>query len=508
MKAPLLTAWPDRVSKKPNIVLIFTDNQQAETLGCYGNSEVHTPHLDRLSAEGMTFDNAFCPNAFCSPCRASVLTGQLPSQHGVHSWLDDRGTAPWPKGWHALDGMQTLPKCLKAGGYSTALIGKYHLGESTTPAEGFDHWVTLEDGHVRSFYNNTIFDNGSSYAQTGHSVDFFTGKAMDFIADQANAEDPFFLFLTYPAPYGHWPATKEDIACRHTDRYADCPMTTIPREGLSKEAVDGFVRAQARSSKDLDLSMLMRAPNDLATLRNYYAQISMVDDGVGQVIAALEQHGVAEDTLVVFTTDHGLSLGHHGFWGHGAACFPSNLHRAAHSVPMIVRHRGVTAEGVRSSLMVSNMDLFSTILSYADVPLSDPEAALASRDFAPLLRGQPLVDWGDDVVFAEQEETRVVRTPDWAYFKRFDGNESEPLTDALFDLKADPAETTNLSGDTAYSKVEHRLRDMVQKYFESHAQARADLWAGGVPLQNSVRIPFWREVWGQDWAPVFQYETP
>ncbi|NBT30363.1 MAG: sulfatase, partial [Rhodobacteraceae bacterium] len=80
---------------RPNIVLIFTDNQQAETLGCYGNPEIHTPNLDRLASEGMVFDNAFCPNAFCSPCRASVLTGLLPSQHGVHSWIDDRDADEW-----------------------------------------------------------------------------------------------------------------------------------------------------------------------------------------------------------------------------------------------------------------------------------------------------------------------------------------------------------------------------------------------------------------------------
>lgn len=90
---------------KPNIVLIFTDNQQASKLGCYDNPEIHTPNLDRLASQGMIFDNAFCPNAFCSPCRASLLTGLLPSQHGVHSWIDDRNMADWPENWHALDGL-------------------------------------------------------------------------------------------------------------------------------------------------------------------------------------------------------------------------------------------------------------------------------------------------------------------------------------------------------------------------------------------------------------------
>ena len=122
----------------PNIVLIFTDNQQASTLGCYGNLEIHTPNLDRLAAQGMAFDNAFCPNAFCSPCRASVLTGLLPSQHGVHSWIDDRNMDEWPENWHALDGLRTLPATLKDAGYATAPV---------VPGLG----VTLDDALVERY---------------------------------------------------------------------------------------------------------------------------------------------------------------------------------------------------------------------------------------------------------------------------------------------------------------------------------------------------------------------
>ena len=113
------------MNKKPNIIVIFTDNQQASTLGCYGNDEIHTPNLDKLASQGIKFDNAFCPNAFCSPCRASLLTGMLPSQHGVHSWIDDRNMPDWPAGWHALNGMRTLPTLMQEDGYTTALVGKY-----------------------------------------------------------------------------------------------------------------------------------------------------------------------------------------------------------------------------------------------------------------------------------------------------------------------------------------------------------------------------------------------
>eukprot|EP00095_Tigriopus_kingsejongensis_P000082 snap_masked-scaffold2_size2283618-processed-gene-17.28 protein:Tk00082 transcript:snap_masked-scaffold2_size2283618-processed-gene-17.28-mRNA-1 annotation:"mucin-desulfating sulfatase (n-acetylglucosamine-6-sulfatase)" len=491
--------------RKPNIVLIFTDNQQASTLACYGNPEVHTPNLDRLAKQGMVFDNAFCPNAFCSPCRASVLTGLLPSQHGVHSWIDDRNMGDWPENWHALDGLRTLPGTLKAAGYKTALSGKYHLGEPTRTMEGFDYWCTLEDGHVRSFYRNRITENGENYDHEGHTVDFFTEKAIGFMEQQVAAEQPFFLYLPYPAPYGHWPATREEDRCRYSELYDDCPMDSIPREGLSKAAVDAFLMRHNDSGGGLDYSLTMRAPNHLPTLRNYYAQISMVDDGVGQIMAALDKLGIADNTILVFTADHGLSVGHHGFWGHGAATYPSNLHRAAHSVPLIVRHGPSVQAGQRNKTMVSNMDVFSTILDYTEQPNEQGEMAVPSRSLKPLLTGHT-ENWGEDAVYSEQEETRVVRTPKWAYFKRFNKAPNHQLGDELFDVELDPGETNNLADDPAFAKIRTTLDNMLIEFFAVHSRPKADLWDGGVPIQNTERSKFWRDSWGEDWQPVYQYD--
>ncbi|MEP0942075.1 MAG: sulfatase-like hydrolase/transferase [Rhizobiaceae bacterium] len=491
---------------QPNIVLIFTDNQQASTLGCYGNSEIHTPHLDALAGESMVFDNAFCPNAFCSPCRASLLTGQMPSQHGIHSWLDDRRAGEWPGGWHALSGQKTLPEQLSSKGYTTALIGKYHLGQPTTPMPGFDHWVTMEDGHVRSFYRNQITENGNSYFHEGHSADFFTEKALDFIQAQEGSGRPFFLYLPYPAPYGHWPATKETDRCRHSARYDDCPINSIPRRGLSKAAVDGFLMRNKHSSAGLDFSMLMRAPNDLGTLRNYYAQISMVDEGVGRVVAELDRLGMGDDTLVIFTADHGLSMGHHGFWGHGAATMPSNMHHAAHSVPLIVRHRKSIEPGVRSNAMVSNMDLYATVLEFTGGGTSTVEdSPLPSRSLAPILKGNAACH-DEDAIYSEQEETRTIRTSKWTYFKRFAGDGVEPFGDELYDVEADPEESINLIDKPEFAAVQADLDTRLQAHFEVYSRPEADLWSAGRPVQNSARVELWRQAWGEDWAPVFNLE--
>ena len=477
---------------KPNVILIMSDNQQASTLGCYGNSEIHTPNLDAMAACGVRFDKAFCPNAFCSPCRASVLTGQMPSYHGVHSWIDDRNMDQWPKGWHALQGIPTLPELLQDQGYRTGLFGKYHLGESATPGPGWSDWVTMEHGHVRSFYENQIVDNGQKYVQPGHAVDFFTDKALDFISRDDGA--PFFAYIPYPAPYGHWPATNDGMRNRFSEMYDDCPMNTVPRVGLSAETVANYNMVKENSGGGLDFSMLLRAPNNLPSLRNYYSQISMIDDAVGRILHA------APDTLIIYTADHGLSLGHHGFWGHGASTYPSNLHLAAHSIPLIVQQKGKIAPGT-SPMHVSNTDLFATILDQAGIQAPDT----ASRSFTGLLQGRDMPDWGNDEVIAEQEETRVIRTGPWCYFKRFDKDGAPDLPDGLYNVEDDPGETINLVKAPEYADLVADLSGRIDAYFAKHARPEADLWGGGVPVQNSMMSRYWESIWGAEWAPVYAY---
>ena len=165
--------------KKPNILLVFVDNQPAKMLGCAGNSEIHTPNLDRLADHAVRFSEAYCPNAMCSPCRASVLTGLMPSQHGVHTWLDDSTIDDWPKDWSAVAELPTLPDLLSQAGYDTALMGKYHLGHAGKPQNGFKEWVTLQVGHVQTFYDNEMIVNGEHTKYPGHSVDFFSDQAVD-----------------------------------------------------------------------------------------------------------------------------------------------------------------------------------------------------------------------------------------------------------------------------------------------------------------------------------------
>ena len=174
------------MSNKPrNIILIMADNHPANLLGCYGNTEVHTPNIDRLAQRSVQFNQAYCVNAMCSPCRASVLTGQMPSQHGVHTWIDDRKMESWPANWNGLAERTTLPELLAQQGYDTALIGKYHLGDPSEPQNGFEHWVSFPHGHTRSFWGNTVIENGTRQVYEGHIVDYFTEKATDYLSNPA-----------------------------------------------------------------------------------------------------------------------------------------------------------------------------------------------------------------------------------------------------------------------------------------------------------------------------------
>jgi len=229
--------------------------------------------------------------------------------------------------------------------------------------------------------------------------------------------------------------------------------------------------------------------------------MSMVDDGVGRVLAALDGQGLSQETLVIFTADHGFSLGHNGFWGHGQATWPANAHRAAFSIPLLMRQPGRIQPLQSSSLMVSQIDLFATLLDYAGVD-AEPSAPSPARTLAPLLDGRPLA-WDDDAVFMEQEETRAIRTRRWLYMKRFQGSPQNPFQDELYDLVADPEERVNRVDDPELAEVAAGLRARIDDFFDRYRDPRFDLWRGGAAKSNSDKPWLWRDAWGEGWGEVF-----
>jgi arylsulfatase A-like enzyme len=486
-------------SRKPNILLIFVDNQPANMMGCYGNDEIFSPHLDEFASKGVLFRNAFSPNSMCSPCRASMLTGLMPSQHGVHTWLDDDIMDQWPENYNAIGEFETLPEKLAGVGYNTGLIGKYHLGFADKPQNGFKHWVTMAKGMMGSFYGVEMNDNGRLETAEEHSVDYFTKKSVEFIDNQANKDEPFFLFLTYNAPYGEMYSTEPEH--RYSHLYNDLPMDSVPREGVSPELIDWvLVRKEKMPDYDFDFyKELPEMPNNLFYMRQFYSQVSMVDDGVGQVIAKLAEKGVLDDTLVIYTADHGLSNGQHGFWGHGEDTWPSNMHRSANNIPLIISYPDFEKSGRHVEDLVGTSDIFATILDIAGCKLESPES-ISGTSLSPLLRDE-YIDFRDEI-FMEQEETRTIRTSQWLFMKRIE-NTKYDFQHELYDLVSDPDERKNLAHDPNYAEVVMELSTRVDEFFTKYANPRWDLWTGGVVKSNSTRSFLWKEVWGDNWAPEY-----
>jgi arylsulfatase A-like enzyme len=470
-------------------------------MGCYGNDEIFTPHLDDLASRGVLFRNAFCPNSMCSPCRASMLTGLMPSQHGIHTWLDDEEMDHWPARYNAIAEFETLPEKLTEAGYHTALIGKYHLGVADEPQNGFKHWVAMEKGMMDSFHGVQVIDNGQRHTAPEHSVDYFTRKSIDYLDQHAGRDEPpFFLFMTYNAPYGEVPDPSEPDH-RYSKLYAELPMDSVPREGVCPELIDWILtRKEKLPEKDFAwYKQLAEQPNNLPVMRQFYSQMSMVDDGVGQVLAKLEEKRVLDNTLVIYTADHGLSVGHHGFWGHGEDTWPSNMHRSANNIPLIISHPEFLQPGRAVEDLVGTTDIFATVLDFAGCKLDDPES-VPGTSLYPILRNE--VGKFRDEIFMEQEETRAIRTSEWLFMKRIE-NTKYDFKNELYDLLNDPDERTNLAQMSDFAEVVTKLDARLDAFFAEYANPRWDLWKGGVAKSNSTRPFLWKEVWGDDWKPEY-----
>lgn len=489
--------------RAPNILFFMTDNQPADMLGCSGNTEIHTPNIDRLAQNGTRFANAHCVNAMCSPCRASVLTGLMPSQHGVHNWLDDTVMDTWPAHWSAVGEFPTLPQQMKKAGYTTALIGKYHLGIPFQPQNGFDHWVTFPHGHTHRFYGNEVIDQDERYLVEGHTVDFFARKTQDFLHSQKGADQPFFAFIPFNGPYGHWPAIEGRGPEPFASLYDDTPLHSVPREGLNSGVIDRFAARLLAGGGEIreQFKGPLLLPNNLDALRNYFAQISLIDHRIGEILETLEQLDMSRDTIIVFTADHGFSLGHNGIWGHGAATWPSSTHRPSFHIPLIIAGDPIAATGAVSTGLVSQLDLYPTLASLAGFRAQN-DMPSAAQDLTPAL--QNAQQSYPDAVFMEQEETRAIRTETWLFMQRFKSPNGPAHTDALYNLTTDPSETTNLAQDPSHAQTCADLGARISDFFATHSAPHYDLWSGGTAKSNVAAPAFWRDAWGADWAP----ETP
>jgi uncharacterized sulfatase len=433
-------------TRRMNIIVITTDDQARWSLGCYGNKEAKTPNLDRLARDGARFANAFTATPVCSPSRASFLTGKYGTQVGITDWItpkEAQGGLGLPD--HAVTWMSILQRA----GYTTGLIGKWHLGalpQFHPGKKGFDHFMGFLDGGNTPM-NPTLEVRGKSEKLKGSLPDILTDDAMEFV--KKHKAGPFALMLNFREPHAPYaPTPAEDMA---------------PFKDLDPKIPD-YPNLNVKRVKQLT--------------REYYASVHSIDRNLGRLFALLDDLGLRENTIIIFTSDHGYMIGHHGLIHKGNANWITegrekerrpNMFDHALQVPLMVRWPKVVRPGTEVTELVSNIDTFPSVLGMLGVE-SPKDYKNEGMDFAPLLRGKAKHGWRS-AVFAQYDPhngldgaMRSIRTDRWHLIRQYKKN-GQP--DELFDLKADPEELRNLYGDAVHREVRDDLQSRLTEWMRS-----------------------------------------
>ncbi len=429
-----------------NIILVLTDDQGVWAAGCYGNREIRTPNMDRLAASGMRFNHFFCASPVCSPSRATLLTGRIPSQHGVHDWIRDADVGPG-----ALRFMQretTYTDILARAGWTCSLSGKWHLGDSQVPQNGFTDWYAHQrgGGDYRAF---PMVRDGQLVTEHGYVTDAITDEAIRQLDRHAAAGRRFYLSVHYTAPHSPWIGQHpQDIV----ESYDDCPFQSCPQEPRHPWAI--WLTDENLGKRE--------------SLKGYFAAVTAMDRGLGRILDRVEALGLRESTLIIFLSDNGFSCGHHGFWGKGNGTNPRNLYENSIRVPAIFSQPGVIPQGRVEDALVSGCDFMPTLLDMQSLPLPT-DRNLPGASFAPLLKGQPAPERESVVIFDEYGPVRMIRTREWKFVYRHAYGPHE-----LFHLTEDPGERRNLAGDPAHAKRMADLRGQMDEWFARYVEPDTD----------------------------------
>ena len=443
--------------RKPNLIAIVTDDQGRWSLGAYGNRDARTPNLDRLAAGGAIFDNAFVNTPVCSPSRAGFLTGLHGTEVGITDWITmneaNAGVGLPPK-------TTTWPEVLKSSGYATALVGKWHLGHLPhhhPTQHGYDHFWGFLGGGTEPM-NPHVEVDGKRTRLKGPVPDLLTDEAMRWI--DANKEKPFALSMHFREPH--------------------LPYGPVPEEDSKPfESADVAIP----EIKVLDADHVKRLT------REYYAAVHAIDRNVGRLLARLDELGLAENTIILFTSDNGYNVGHHGLQGKGNAIWIGggvagpkrpNMFESSVRVPLIVRWRGVVKPGTRIAQPVSNIDTFPSVLGMLGIAPPAAEVKQHGRDFSPLLRGETVSDWPSEI-FGQYDLhnvgvafMRMARGERWKLVRHHMGTGANEL----YDLQNDPLERRNRYYDKKVTDVRDRLQQHLTAWQESIADPILKLDAG------------------------------
>jgi choline-sulfatase len=460
---PLAGLAAEAPPARPNILIFLTDDHGQWAQHAYGNTELKTPNLDKLAATGIRMTNTFTPCPVCSPARASFWTGRMPSQHGIHDWLDVT--------MHGYDhpglvGQTLLSELLHASGYHTGLVGKWHCGTEHVTAPGFDHWFSYWVNQYPHLGRQNFSDDGKHVVENGYQSPLLSDRAVDFIKDHRqnpqHRDKPFFLFVGYVDTHGPHTDAPPDLV----NQYTHATFDDIPKEKFAD--CHGTVRTGPAANPT----------RERHRLSEYYGAVSCIDREVGKVIASLKETGQFENTLIIYTGDHGLNCGQHGIWEKGNGTMPQNfLEESIRIACTLSWPAGGILQNAVCGDIVNHCDLWATLL---DIANATPDAkTLASinspgKSYLPQLRGKPAKNQQKTQV-SEYGNARMIRTGQYKLIVRkpFDG---VGFPNELYDLHADPRETVSRYQDPACAAVVKELSPQIDAFFEKYTIAGHSGW--------------------------------
>ncbi len=466
-------------NKRPNIIFMMSDDHAAPAISAYNgflSGAFKTPNIDRLAEEGMRFDNAFCTNSICTPSRASILTGKYSHKNGVYT-LEEK----------LPDDQTTFPKLLQKAGYYTGMIGKWHLH---TEPKGFDYWkVMIEQGR----YHDPIYcekgkgwsnddEDGTGTIYKGFVTDITTNFGIDFLENRPQGK-PFCLLLHFKAPHDEWEFNE-----KYAGLFAD---TDLPEP----ETLFDDYETRGRGIKDCtqkigeNHTLYEEQTNHLIGkerkkaqyqiyIKKYLKCVASVDENIGRVLKYLDENSLADNTILVYTSDQGFFLGEHGMYD------KRFMYEESLRIPLLVRYPDKVEAGKVNTEMVANIDFAETFLDYAGARIPD---TMQGRSLRPLFEGNTPADWPESIYYRywmHGAHFNVpghygIRTKDYKliffygkglsyshakYYPtgnwNFEGNkivDTEPYWE-MYDLKNDPDELNNIYDNPDYASVMEELR--------------------------------------------------
>ncbi len=510
-------------AKRPNVLFIFTDDHAPHAIGAYQGwlKDVNpTPNIDRLAGQGMLFQNSFCTNSICGPSRAVILTGK-------HSHLNG-----FMRNGNRFDGsQQTFPKLLQKAGYQTAIVGKWHL---TSNPQGFDYWDVLPG--QGDYYNPDFLSPAGRTRVNGYCTDIVTDKAIEWLENKRDADKPFMLMCQHKAPHRTWMPP-----LRHLTLYDDIDIPEPPT--LFDRYKDNASPARFQEMEIdrhmhlgydlfvtpyLDIYKTVKAPEPKATdrsgfrnlqkmtaeqraawnaayepkneafrkadltgkelvrwkyqryIKNYLRCIRGVDDSVGRLTKYLDESGLDENTIVIYSSDQGFYLGDHGWYDKRWMYEESLL------MPLIVKWPGVTKPRTVNQDLVQNLDYAETFL---DIAGANTPSDMQGRSLVPLRKGEKPANWRSAIYYHYHEYPSVhmvarhygIRTDRYKLIRFYQFDEWE-----FYDLEKDPDERENQYGNPEYTSIIDEMKSDL-KQLRKRYQDDTDVSVQPVEWQQKFR---------------------